>query len=42
LVKVETFGPRSVVNTVRFTDPSQVDGAFGALVAEAYSSHGNT
>jgi len=41
IVKVETFGPRSVLNHFRFTDPSQVDDAFGALVAEAYSSHGN-
>lgn len=41
MVKVETFGPRSVLNHFRFTDPSQIDDAFGALVAEAYSSHGN-
>lgn len=41
MVKVETLGPRSVLNHFRFTDPSQVDDAFGALVAEAYSSHGN-
>jgi Domain of unknown function (DUF5655) len=41
ITKVETFGARSILNHFRFTDPAQIDDAFAALVAEAYSSHHN-
>jgi hypothetical protein len=36
LSRVEVFGPRSYGHYFRFTDPTQLDKRFGALVREAY------
>jgi Domain of unknown function (DUF5655) len=42
LVRIETFGPHSYGNTCRFTDPSQLDETFAALVKEAHAAHALT
>lgn len=41
VVRSEVLGARSVLNHFRFTEPSQIDEAFSALIEEAYSSHNN-